>query len=112
MQQDRGIRWRNDCHLFQHFPEGWALAHDIFKAALRTDFWFEIKLIGFEPAHFGETGCCKAPDIFEINSCARHNLLLPSLAYSRIASDTAPGYRAPGFHVHSCHNEHFGKCEP
>jgi hypothetical protein len=112
MQQDSGIRRRNDGDLFQDFPEGWAVAHDIFKAALRADFWFEIELIGFEPANVRKACCCKSPDISEINIRARHNLLLPSLLYSRIASDTASEYRAAGFHVHSCHNENFGKCEP
>ena len=42
MKQDRGIRRRNDGDLFQHFPQGWAFADDVFKAVLRADFWFEI----------------------------------------------------------------------
>src|SRR4030095_10365373 len=75
MQQDRGIRRRNNGHMFQDSPQGWAFAHDIFKAALKFDFWFEIELIGFNPANLRKACCCKAPDISEINSRARHNLL-------------------------------------
>src|SRR5208337_3743752 len=56
-------------------PEGCALADDVFKAVLRADFWFEIELIGFEPAHVGKTGCSEVSEVCESNGRA-HNLLL------------------------------------
>src|SRR5215469_15789217 len=73
----------------------------------------KIQLISIEPIHIRKARCCKVPDIGEINSRARHNLLLSSLRYSCINSDKGSGCRAAaGIHVHSRHNENFSECEP
>jgi hypothetical protein len=75
MKKDGGIRRRNNGNMLQYFSEGWARADDIFKALLRADFWVEIKLTIFDPAHAGKTGCSEVSEVCESNGRA-HSLLL------------------------------------
>ena len=50
MEQDGGIRRRNDGDLLQHLLDGWALADDAFEAALRAYFGSQIQLLVFQLA--------------------------------------------------------------
>jgi hypothetical protein len=75
VEQDSRIRGRHDCDLFQDFLQGWALADNAFEAALRADFWFDMKLLVSEPAHLDKACCCEVSEICEINSGAPHTLL-------------------------------------
>ena len=75
MEQDGGVGGCNDRDLFQDFLQSDASDDNAFEAALRADFWFEIKLLVCEIANVGKTRSCEAPEVGESNS--RGHSLLP-----------------------------------
>jgi hypothetical protein len=81
VKQDGGIRRRNNGNMLQNFSQRWAFADDIFKAVVRADFWFEIKLIGFEPTHVGTIGCSEVSEVCESNGRAHSLLLMFSVCF-------------------------------
>src|SRR5271167_1656543 len=77
IEQDAGIRRRNNGDLLQHLLNGGALSDDAFEAVLRAEVRFQIQLLVFDPAHVWKACSCKPFQICQRNSRVPHIILLP-----------------------------------
>jgi len=73
MKQHGRVRRRNDGHMLQHFPNGRAVADDVFEAMLSAELGIEIELIIFVSAGAEGTASCKASAVCENHRRCRHN---------------------------------------